>query len=436
MREVSLRAHVSRLLMVFGLAVTVSVALVSVFVNERLERSVWHTILSTEANQMQAVGGFDANESRNLGELRVYSLAAQSSDSAAVPWPLHDLAPGYHDGVDFDGSEHAVLVVDDGAKRRFLTYDTRGNEGLEQSTWNVMLLLSLMLGLGTWIIARVVAARAADSVLDLAAAVRGLPTHDRIPKLQKSYPVREVADIAASIDGLLDRIQGFVARERAFANALSHELTTPIAVIAGAVDVLKTRPNLPSACQPPLLRIEATARSMNDILKALLFLAREPEHPPSSDVEATNLCPLLTELIESYAAQFQDQAGRLHIVSAQAAFVAVPVSAATIVLGNLIRNALQHSLADSIEVWLKPDRFILRDNGRGMSAEAISRAYSERVRAGSPDAGGGLGLNIVQRVCNHIGWRFSIESAGEGGGTSITVEFGATVASVVRRVAR
>ncbi len=100
---------------------------------------------------------------------------------------------------------------------------------------------------------------------------------------------------------------------------------------------------------------------------------------------------------------------------------------ATIVLGNLIRNALQHSLADTIEVRLEADQFSVRDNGRGMSADAISRAYSQRIRAGATDAGGGLGLSIVQRVCDHIGWRLGIDSF-DGGGTVITVDFGATLA--------
>lgn len=56
----------------------------------------------------------------------------------------------------------------------------------------------------------------------------------------------------------------------------------------------------------------------------------------------------------------------------------------------------------------------------------MSRAYAKRVRAGSADTAGGLGLSIVQRVCSHLGWRFNI-GAFDAGGTVITVEFGATV---------
>jgi signal transduction histidine kinase len=195
--------------------------------------------------------------------------------------------------------------------------------------------------------------------------------------------------------------------------------------------VLNARENLPRECQPPLRRISATARSMNDILKALLFLAREPRREAPDD-ERCRLDELLAELIESQPAVHGARHQTLRVVASEPVVAAVAPGPATIVLGNLIRNALQHSLADTIEVRLEADRFVLRDNGRGMTAEAISRAYSERVRDGRNDASGGLGLSIVQRVCTHIGWRLCIDSALDGGGTSIVVSFGATVSDEPR----
>lgn len=428
MHEISLRTRVSRLLIVFGLSITLVVALVSGYINERLERSVWHALLSTEASRLQSADSPGAAESQEHGQLHVY---ADDTEGGPVPVELRDLKPGFHDDVSFGGSEHAVLAVSDRGQRRFLTYDTTINERVEQSTWNVMLLFGALLAAGIWVTARVVAARTAHAVLDLAAAVRGLPAQDRIPKLDKAYPVKEVAEIAKSIDGLLDRIQGFIDRERAFVNALSHELTTPIAVIAGAVDVLTTMPRLPAECQPPLRRIDATARSMNDILKALLFLAREPRRV-SSGGELTHVDRLLEELIDSECVDFPERRDALRIVATQPVVVHVAAGPATIVLGNLIRNALQHSLADTIEIRLESDRVIVQDNGRGMSADAISRAYSQRARAGSANSGGGLGLSIVQRVCAHIGWHLAIGTF-DGGGTVITVEFGATVLEAPHR---
>jgi signal transduction histidine kinase len=422
MREISLQTRVSRLLIVFGLLVTLLVALVSVYVNERLERSVWHALLSAQAKPVETSDAA-TNAAADHGELRVYDAVGDTSQ-AQVPPQLRDLPAGFHDEVEFDGREHSVLVTDVDGNRRLLTYDTSINEGLEQSTWNLMLLFGAALAVGIWVTARFVAARAARSVLDLAAAVRGLPAQDHIPKLSHAYAVTEVSEIAVSINGLLDRIQGFVDREREFINAVSHELTTPIAVIAGATDVLTTMQRVPAECLPALRRIDATTRSMNDILKALLFLAREPRRAQRGD-ETCRLDQLLTELIELHGNDFPERRAALHVGVLQPVVVAVAPAPATIVLGNVIRNALQHSLAETIEIRLESDQFIVQDNGRGMSPEAISRAYSQRARAGTGD-GGGLGLSIVQRVCSHLGWGFSIASF-DAGGTVIRVELRDTV---------
>ncbi len=448
MREISLQTRVSRLLVAFGLGITLAVVLVGAYVNERLERSVWHAMLSSVASELittelptmhlpttQGRRATAASSAHTTGLLSVYSSGRPSASADDLPAPLAALKPGFHDGVMLDGHQHAVLVVDAGDERRYLSYDTSINEAVEQSVWNQVMAFGALLAILIWLVARFVAARAADSVLDLAASVRGLAAADRVPKLDKTYPVAEVSDIAASIDGLLERIGGFVERERAFINAVSHELTTPIAVISGAVDVLQNGPALPAQSAAPLQRIAATTHSMNDVLKALLFLAREPHPVPSTASEPWRLDRLLIQLVESHATDYPERGQSLRLVSVEPVSVEVPQTAALIVLNNLIRNALQHSMADSIEIRLDADRIVVCDNGRGMTAEAISRAYSQRARAGAADTGGGLGLSIVQRVCSHIGWQLTIESS-DGSGTLITVALGAGTVPAPRGTGR
>ena len=155
---------------------------------------------------------------------------------------------------------------------------------------------------------------------------------------------------------------------------------------------------------------------MNDILKALLFLAREPRREAPDD-ERCRLDELLAELIESQPRDFTARAHQaLRVVASEPVVAAVAPGPATIVLGNLIRNALQHSLADTIEIRLEADRFILRDNGRGMSRGGDQpRVFRARSRRAGVMRRGGLGLSIVQRVCTHIGWRLGIDSALDGG---------------------
>jgi signal transduction histidine kinase len=97
---------------------------------------------------------------------------------------------------------------------------------------------------------------------------------------------------------------------------------------------------------------------------------------------------------------------------------------AYIALGNLVRNAIQHSYAGDVEIALRDRVFSVTDHGPGMSAEEIGRAYAAGVRRATAGRQGGLGLYIIQRICARFGWRLEFDSA-PGRGTTARLDFGA-----------
>ena len=56
-----------------------------------------------------------------------------------------------------------------------------------------------------------------------------------------------------------------------------------------------------------------------------------------------------------------------------------------------------------------------------MSPEEISRIYA-RVARGGGRQGGGIGLDLIARLCEHLGWVLRIESD-KGRGTTATLGF-------------
>lgn len=85
------------------------------------------------------------------------------------------------------------------------------------------------------------------------------------------FALAELHDIAALVNGHLERVERFIERERSLLDQASHEFRTPIAVIAGAVDVLKLY-DLPPAAGAPLARIQSTTDNLTEIMAALLDL--------------------------------------------------------------------------------------------------------------------------------------------------------------------
>ncbi len=117
--------------------------------------------------------------------------------------------------------------------------------------------------------------RVVRPVLRLADEVSALDPSDTKRRLRDEFSDQEIGPIAAAFDGYLERLDEFVARERAFTDEASHELRTPLAVVLSAVQLLDQEPTLSDRGRERVARIGRAARQMQDLVEALLFLARE-----------------------------------------------------------------------------------------------------------------------------------------------------------------
>jgi signal transduction histidine kinase len=100
-------------------------------------------------------------------------------------------------------------------------------------------------------------------------------------------------------------------------------------------------------------------------------------------------------------------------------------------VSNLLDNAIKYS-GDKVDVTVnlkaeeKLAKLNIRDRGVGIPADELKRIfkrfYRVRNRAVAKVKGTGLGLFIVRAVAKSHGGRVFAESAGEGMGTTVTLE--------------
>ena len=85
------------------------------------------------------------------------------------------------------------------------------------------------------------------------------------------------------------------------------------------------------------------------------------------------------------------------------------------VVNNLLLNAVNFTQQGFIDVKLTLTELTVRDTGIGIPPQDLSRIFERRYR-GAQSRGLGLGLYLVSRICQRLGWTIETRSA-EGSGT-------------------
>ena len=89
---------------------------------------------------------------------------------------------------------------------------------------------------------------------------------------------------------------------------------------------------------------------------------------------------------------------------------------AAIAVGNLLRNACHFTERGSVRVALGAATLVIEDTGPGVP-QAVRKSLFEPFVKGSDESstGWGLGLSIVKRVADHLGWAIRLDDASQGG---------------------
>ena len=115
----------------------------------------------------------------------------------------------------------------------------------------------------------------------------------------------------------------------------------------------------------------------------------------------------------------------VHILREERAQLALYSSprALRVLIGNLIRNACQYTERGRVTVSVEADRVVVRDTGVGMNEEEQARAFVSFFRGDQGRGSGhGIGLTIVKRIADRLGWEVALSSQ-HGVGTTVSVLF-------------
>jgi signal transduction histidine kinase len=260
----------------------------------------------------------------------------------------------------------------------------------------------------------------ARPVNDLARRMRELDPLQPSQRLPTTYRQSELRTIAQEANAHLERVELAVERERSLLDQASHEFRTPLAIISGAADVLHMQ-QLPERAQRPLGRIDEAIATLTEIMEALLYLSREPSLEERKQV--TVLRGLLPDLVNDHEYLLTGRPVQFELDVIEPITLQAPESMVRIAVGNLLRNAAEHTHEGEIRVSLQNGKLCIRDSGPGFDATQVAQRFTESLKQpGKRAEGSGLGLFLTQRICERFGWRLTLESS-HAMGTSATIHF-------------
>ncbi|MGA4848395.1 ATP-binding protein [Streptomyces sp. G5(2025)] len=267
----------------------------------------------------------------------------------------------------------------------------------------------------------------AGRILKPVRLVRTTAAHLTEQDLTQRIPVQgrdDIAALAETFNGMLDRLERAFAAQREFVDDAGHELRTPITIVRGHLELMGDDP----AEREETVRIVTEELDrMSRIVEDLLLLAKA-ERPDFVTPEPVQLAELTADVFVKARALGDRDWHLAEVADAEADLDAQRVTQAMV---QLAQNAVQHTVPGrrvSIGSRLRAGHIELyvADSGPGVQpqdAEVIFERFRRgTARRGTRATGAGLGLAIVKAIAESHGGRVELRPTDGGGATFVLVQ--------------
>jgi len=255
---------------------------------------------------------------------------------------------------------------------------------------------------------------------------------------------KEVRELIGAFNAMVERVAASQRAQRDLVANVSHELKTPLTAIQGFAQAISDGTAQTSAETAQAAEIiQSEAARMHRLALDLLDLAALDAGTAALRYTPVDLHALLT-LLEDRLLPVASAAGVILEVALPNGLPAVPGDGDRLlqVFTNLVDNAIKFTPRGG-KVWIEAAqdqdevRVIVRDTGRGLSSEEISRVFDrfyqvDSSRSGGEKHGAGLGLAIARELAEAHGGRINVRST-PGRGAEFVVHLPLAVGSRVGR---
>jgi len=349
----------------------------------------------------------------------------QPRAAAAIDRAAHELARGKGGYLDLPASDirlYATPVVVRG--QHVGTVVAGVSLAPYEQTRKLALLASLVLG-GLILLVVLVAARwlvgaSLGPVVRMTRQAAEWSEHDLDHRFALGAPDDELTELAATLDGLLDRLAASLRHERRFSAELSHELRTPLARVLAESELALHRDRSPQEYRDALELIQRNAGQLSRTVDALVAAARYEAGGERGTSDAWAVAEGAVSACSGLATERQLQ---LEVSEPRRPMrVGVDADLAERILQPILENACRYG-ATRVRVGIGRENstvvYTVEDDGPGVADGERDRIFEPGVRGvaqrPSNDEGAGLGLSLARRLARSVDGDVVTDATATGG---------------------
>lgn len=228
----------------------------------------------------------------------------------------------------------------------------------------------------------------------------------------------EMAQLALTLNRMLDRIEVSMHQLHTITDSLAHDLRSPLTAIRGKLETSLSGFRDSEGTEPIVAAIDELDR-LTDFLNKSLDVAEAKAHALRLTPSEIDLDELLRAMIDLYEPSMTEQGLRVHLDSPGPLKILADAGLIHRMIANLFDNELKHLQSGcTVTVELHAANgdaaLVFRDNGRGFDQEIQSDLLERRIK-GKDSSGHGLGLAFVDAVVRAHGGSVAASNAETGG---------------------
>lgn len=341
------------------------------------------------------------------------SVQAAARAAAARPFSYHEVPRAdlrlYAVPVIFEGRRVGAVV----AATSLGPYEDSRRTALIGSLVFAGFVLAIVVVAAWWLLSR-----ALRPVVQMTRQAAAWSERDLDKRFALGEPTDELTELAATLDGLLDRLATTLRHEQRFSAELSHELRTPLARVIGEAELALRRERSQEQYRGALEVVLRNARQLARTIDALVAAAR---HELGSATGSADAGEVASEAIDACTAVARERQVSLTLEPpARAIRLGLDHDLAERILQPVIENACRYgrsAVVVSVSQSGEDVAFAVEDDGPGVDDDERETIFEPGRRGGAADgaAGAGLGLALARRLARSV--EGDVEAVdGNGGG--------------------